>query len=719
MKKIILSLIGGTLFSVGTFAQQSGWCGTDQVLNEWLNGDTQRIEQFHQDMMRVAAFDGNVEKVTKTIPVVVHVLYDSPSGNISQAQIQSALDVLNDDFNRLNADASATRNNPGTAPFAPEAGAMDIEFKLAKIDPNGNCTNGIIRKQVASNITNEANQSTEPHKHTSAGGSDAWPRNKYFNIWLVNSIGVPSGGGIILGYAQFPTFGAANEYGLTMRNDYTGTIGTAAGQDGRTLTHEVGHCFGLLHIFQGPFTGGSGCGSNSSDCSAQGDYCCDTPPQDASDFSCSQILNTCPQVPMGDPYGLDVLDQIENFMSYNSCTNMFSKDQVSLMEGSFDDISWLTSLASASNATATGISLPDALCEAEFSYDKSSICTGSVVQYTDESYNAATGWSWTFDGGTPATSTAQNPTVTYNTPGVYNVSLVATNGGVNKTETKVGLIHVVPLASNIPLLEGFESYSTLAGIAEWGVINPNGNGFDLATSVGLNSAKSARLLNFGQAEGDLDELVSAPVDLSAASQITLSFRYAHKRRNTSDDDKLRVYVTSTCGDSWSIRKTMSLATSSSVQATAFTPASESDWTTVHVVNITSSYFVDNFRYKFTFEGGGGNNFYLDNINIYEGAPSDEVVTGTSGITELTSINGLAVYPNPTEGDLTVDFAVHTAQEVVISIQDVTGKITQSNLINANEGSNLVLLNTQSLSSGIYFVEVKTGGARQVKQFVVK
>jgi len=226
-------------------------------------------------------------------------------------------------------------------------------------------------------------------------------------------------------------------------------------------------------------------------------------------------------------------------------------------------------------------------------------------------------------------------------------------------------------------------------------------------------------MNFGQTAGDVDELVSSPVDLSGVSQVTLSFRYAHKRRNTNDDDKLRVLVSNTCGDSWAIRKTLLLASTSAVQGSTFTPATESDWTTVHVTNITSSYLVDNFRYKFTFEGGGGNNLFIDNINIYEGPSSDDIVTGSSGIAELTSINGLSVYPNPVDSELSVDFSVQTAQEVVLTVQDVSGKVAQRNVINANEGSNLVLMNTQEMSSGIYFIEVKTGGARQVKQFVVK
>ena len=696
-------------------AQQTApWCGTDQKLDEWINADPQRAEQMHQEMIQLASFNGNVAKATKYIPVVVHVLYDTPQGNISEAQIQSALDVLNDDFNRLNTDASATRN-VANAPFAPHAGSMDIQFKLAKIDPNGNCTNGIIRKQVASNITNEANQSSEPHKHTSAGGSDAWPRDKYFNIWLVNSIGVSSGGSVIAGYAQFPASwgGSADEYGIVMRHDFMGTMGTAAGSDGRTLTHEVGHCFSLFHIFQG------GCG-NTGACDGQGDYCCDTPPQSDADFSCSQTLNTCPQVASGDPYGTDVYDQIENYMSYNSCTNMFSLDQVSIMENSFASYSWMTNLASTSNATATGINLPDILCQADFSSNYTTVCPGGQIQFTDESYSVASDWEWTFQGGVPATSMDQNPLVTYNTPGIYQVTLTASDASNNNdTEVKTGFIRVLPASASLPVLEGFESYSTLNGIEEWEVYNSGGNGFELTNTTGLNSSKSVRLRNFGEASGNIDELISSPVDMSGVSQVTLSFRYAHARRSTSDDDKLKLYVTNDCGNGWAVRKTILMSLTSPVQSSTYTPSAESDWTTVHLTNITSSYFVDNFRYKFSFEAGGGNNLYIDNINLYEGGPSDDLVDGTAGINEVTPINGLSIYPNPVDQELTVDFIASSAQPIIITVQDVSGKIAEQHKINANEGSNLVLMNTENLSAGVYFIELKTESSKQVKQFIVK
>ncbi|HRP60405.1 MAG TPA: M43 family zinc metalloprotease [Vicingus sp.] len=106
---------------------------------------------------------------------------------------------------------------------------------------------------------------------------------------------------------------------------------------GRTLTHEIGHCFNLYHTFQ------SGCGSN---CGSSGDLCCDTPPVSTSSGSCNTSENTCSNDANGaDPYGTDVLDQIENYMSYNSCQNMFSLDQKTRMMAVLNSTNTTTGLA--------------------------------------------------------------------------------------------------------------------------------------------------------------------------------------------------------------------------------------------------------------------------------------------------------------------------------------------------------------------------------------
>jgi PKD repeat protein len=400
---------------------------------------------------------------------------------------------------------------------------------------------------------------------------------------------------------------------------------------------------------------------------------------------------------------------------------MFTQGQATLMRNALNSgTGGRSTVRSATNLTNVGADGNLVLCEAQFSADRTSVCPGEQIQFTDETFNAASGWTWTFDGGVPASSNAQNPVVTYSTPGVYSVTLAATHPSGNDTETKTAYIRVVPAPANIPMLEGFETYTTLNGIDEWEVYNPNGNGFEVTTTTGLNSAKSARLMNHGQSSGSIDQLISSPVDLSGVSgTMTFSYRYAYKRRTTGDDDVLRVLVTNDCGESWTVRNTRLLhIVTPDVQSTSYTPASDADWTTVHVTTINSSYFVDNFRYKFEFESGGGNNIYLDNINIYQGSSSDELVVGLSDI-DATVFSGLNLFPNPTDDELNVQFTVETPQDVVFKIQDLTGKVALTNLIKANSGSNHVFMNTSELAAGVYFLEVQVAGMRETRQFIVK
>jgi PKD repeat protein len=709
MKKNYLSIIGAILLSSSAFSQSQTfdatnardgesveYCITHKKRNELLQ-NPQAVASFAQDeLIRQQELQNAPysEKAVVYIPIVFHIIHNGGNENISNEQVMDAFSILNRDFRLNNADAANVH-----ADFATLPSDVQIEFRLATKAPNGVCFNGITRTQnaITSNGANGDDQVNAVRNGNNVYQGN-WPSDKYLNIYIVAEAGGAAG------YTMTPySFGGNDMYkGIWILHGYVGSMGTASSTTSRALTHEVGHWLNLDHTW-----GGNNNPGNASSCSTD-DAVTDTP-NTIGVTSCNLNEATCgPRA------------NVENYMDYSYCSKMYTPLQGTRMRSALSSsIGGRNNLKTAQNLIDTGADGVMILCKAEFSSDKSSVCAGTVIQFTDESYNATSGWTWTFTGGTPSSSTSQNPSITYSTPGTYAVTLVATDGPSSDTETKTGYIHVVPVAANIPLLEGFESYSTLNGIEEWGVINPSGNGFELATSTGLNSSKSARIMNYGQTAGDIDELVSSPVDLSNESQITLSFRYAHKRRNTSDDDKLRVLVTNTCGDSWAIRKTLLLSTLSEVQGTTFTPAAESDWTTVHVTNITASYFVDNFRYKFTFESGGGNNLFIDNINIYAGGSSDEIVTGTSGVSELESINGLSVYPNPTDKELTVDFNVHMAQEVMVTIQDVSGKITQRNVINANEGSNLVLMNTQSLASGIYFLEVKTSGARQVLQFVVK
>ncbi|MCC6723072.1 MAG: hypothetical protein IT258_01085 [Saprospiraceae bacterium] len=180
------------------------------------------------------------ERAVVAIPVVVHIVWNSSEENISEEQIQSQIEVLNQDYNAENEQISSV-----PAIFKPAIADVDFQFCLASKDPNGNPTNGITRTQTSNNI---GIGGTAAIHHTSQGGHDAWPPEKYLNIWVAKFAGE------IGGVASFPGEGPADEQGVEVNYKQFGTIGTAATPPyhlGRTCTHEIGHYFNLEH-FWGP-----------------------------------------------------------------------------------------------------------------------------------------------------------------------------------------------------------------------------------------------------------------------------------------------------------------------------------------------------------------------------------------------------------------------------------------------------------------------------------
>ncbi len=253
------------------------------------------------------------------IPCVVHVLWNTQSQNISNQQILSQIDILNEDFRRQNADAV---NTP--AMWQGIAADSEFEFCLATRDPGGAPTTGITRTQT--NVTS-FNQNGNLMKFTASGGRDAWPTNQYLNIWVCNL----SGG--LLGYAQFPG-GAANTDGVVIRFDAFGRVGTLSPSTaaGRTTTHEVGHWFNLRHIW----------GDNQPMCGD--DFVADTPMADGPNYGCQVGTSSCGGTNM-----------VQNYMDYSddTCMNLFTQGQKVRMQALFAPggarVSLLTSPAACSN----------------------------------------------------------------------------------------------------------------------------------------------------------------------------------------------------------------------------------------------------------------------------------------------------------------------------------------------------------------------------------
>jgi hypothetical protein len=250
-----------------------------------LQAKMNEIESFTQDaIQRGRLVNGHIE-----IPVYVHVLYRTNSENISDAQINSQIDVLNEDFNLANADAS---NAP--AEFAAVQGNSGIQFVLE----------GITRKSTKKRSW----RVNDDMKKSSKGGVDPITPETHLNIWVVGQM---SQGGTILGYAQFPGGNPATD-GIVVGHNFFGRVGTLYSPFdlGRTATHEVGHYLNLRHIW-----GDGGCGAS--------DFVSDTPDSDGPNYGCPSY----PSVACGSN------DMTMNFMDYtdDACMYMFSEGQVDRM----------------------------------------------------------------------------------------------------------------------------------------------------------------------------------------------------------------------------------------------------------------------------------------------------------------------------------------------------------------------------------------------------
>ena len=701
MKRILLTIVTAALaFSVSS--QEAYPCHTDEKTQEFLaqlspaeraqyEADQasyeQEIQQFISNHPEIQSNNG-ARSVQYTIPVVFHIIHAGGPENISNEQVEDCIRVMNEDYQKLNADANLVQPE-----FSSIVADAEIEFKLAKKDPQGNCTNGITR--TFSNVTNGGSGGDRISDVKSEHGT--WPGDEYMNVFVAADIGGAAG------YTYNPNnwIGADMGNGIHVLHNYVGSIGTSSTYSSRTMTHEAGHWLNLSHLWGD--SNNPGLSTNCNDDDGVNDT-----PNTIGWTSCNLQGTTCD----------GQKDNVENFLEYSYCSKMFTVGQKSRMHAALNSYTGgRNNIHSSSNLNATGVNEPDVMCRAEFGASQRVVCSGQTINFTDYSYHGPSGWTWSFEGGTPSSSNQQNPSVVYNTPGTYEVELSATDGSATVTETKTSYITVLPDGNSMPYGEDFEAYSDLAN-SRWIVNNPGGNeAFQLDEQIGHTGTQSARLNNFGQPAESIDELISNPVNLSTISnEVTLSFRYAYRKRSSANEEWLRVFISADCGENWAQRKTIKgNSLGSEVATNAWEPQSESDWVTVHMTNITSSFWVDNFRVKFQFESDNGNNFFLDNINIYPGSSEDEAL----GIEEQLVVEGFKVFPNPAQDVANVEFAVNESQHTKVSIMNALGQEVITTDVQAQPGMNRVVLSTQKLESGVYFVKVGSEGAQQTERLIVK
>ncbi|MFT3751209.1 MAG: M43 family zinc metalloprotease [Agriterribacter sp.] len=309
MKSVIV-IFTFLITALQVYAQKN--CGTSGYWQEQLSANPflrehyERINRSANNIVKKEAGTA-VSDMTIIIPVVVHVLYNTENQRISKAQIQTQINALNNDFGKLNAD---TVNIP--KPFAPLAADCKIQFALAKVNPEGYATTGIVYKKTE--ITGW--KQDDKMKFSSSGGDDAWDSRYYLNIWVCNL------SKSLLGYATFPGSDLLKD-GVVIRTDIFGTMGneSSAYSRGRTTTHEVGHWLNLKHLW-----GDTDCGDDGVD---------DTPQQKTYNTGCSSF----PKITPGSCNTSNTGDMFMNYMDFSddACILMFTYGQKQRMRSLFDE----------------------------------------------------------------------------------------------------------------------------------------------------------------------------------------------------------------------------------------------------------------------------------------------------------------------------------------------------------------------------------------------
>lgn len=729
-KKLLLgvfSLIG--VISTGkSFAQETHFtCGSHTQMKK-LYAENPGLEEDYKKLLNRykenRVINGKSTTV-RVIPIVFHIVHEYGVENVTDQQIQDQMTILNEDFLKMNADTNIV-----IAPFDTIIGDAYIEFRLATLDPWGNCTNGI--EHIYNHNTNQGDDYSKLSQ---------WDRDKYLNVWLTKTIG--SAG--VAGYAYYPTGVTGTGFfrdGIIILHDYVGSIGTGSPGRSRALTHEIGHWLGLAHTW-----GNDNDPGNSASC-GQDDGIKDTP-NCIGMTSCNLSMNSCDDTQTLDSYwgALDPVDNAQNYMDYSYCSVMFTKGQADFMNNVLDqETSGRNNLFTAANLAETGTSTTTPVtCAplADFYVDVNgaisntgananvmSACVNDPIAFKDASWKAGvTSWAWSFPGATPSTSTSQNPTVTYAAPGWYDVTLTVSNSVGSNTKT---INHMVYIQGDWAEYTGPRTEDFNQNANFWISLNPENNdaSFQRVTSGGRQNSACFKLNNwkdvsnaqmftddwyyYDRLANSKDYLITPALDLRSTSNVNISFDYAYGTKATATTDiteKLIVYYSRDCGKTW-VQKTSltgaALVTAGYVGNTDYTPNNDLQWKTVSFTHTPTA--ADNkIKFKIEFTASDfSSNFYFDNFNV----------SGTLGIEDNGMLSTISIAPNPvaTGSDLAVEVPT-AANGMKLIVMDLKGAIISTTEVPASSGVQTVNI-PMNVAKGCYILNAVQGAAKSTHRVVV-
>jgi hypothetical protein len=676
-------------------AQAQDRCGSMELLQKRFTDKPALKLMFDQRQIRIQQLvkermaSGKTLRTTGpiTIPVVFHVVLSRQS-MVTDAQIMAQLDTINKDYAGINSGAAKIPSY-----FKSLFGQSGIQFCLAQRTPNDAPSTGIERYTTTRNSFDYTNNQV---KHAESGGADAWDADKYLNIWICDL------SGSILGYATFPDDGVKDEQGVAV--DYASLpAGAATGfNQGKTLTHEIGHYFDLYHIW----------GDDNGACTGT-DNIDDTPNQSNSTTACQTgvVTDRCTTTAPGIMY--------QNFMDYSpdACLFMFTQMQVAHMEEIFEK--YRSSLLTSNACTPVDVKKKDASLKS-IRQPAQRICTNSItpqitlVNRGSETLTSLTihavidngtvqNYNWT---GSLATYAETNVTLSALTTlegnHVLSISTSNPNGAADEDTSNDALsldfIYYEPFAA--PVTEGFEGLFPPQG---WDIVNEDsGSTWEKTTSASKTGNAAVKIGNFGnQVVGQRDYLRSPTVNIAGVDSAFVSFQVAAATyTNTSTQnnvwDTLQVLISTDCGQTYtSVYKKWgsSLITRSTATRTAFTPGIN-EWR-YEEINIGSFIAQGEILVAFLNTNGNENDIYLDDINI-------RTVTVNPNLKEA----GFLVTPNPTSGQVSVQFYPHPEKLKSVSIYNVSGQKIAETVITGEVASNVYNFDLTTFPSGLYVVKAE-------------
>jgi hypothetical protein len=670
-------------------------CGTMDLLQKRFTERPALKLMFDQrevrlkELIRQRVMSGKSLKATGeiTIPVVFHVVLSRQS-QVTDAQIMAQLDTINKDYAGLNASADRVPSH-----FKSLFGQSGIQFCLAQRTPQDAPSTGIVRYSTNRTSFDYTNNLV---KHAESGGADAWDTDKYLNIWICDLSGTT------LGYATFPDDGVKDEQGVAI--DYASLPGgaTSGFNQGKTLTHELGHYFNLYHIW----------GDDQGACSGS-DQVDDTPNQSNSTSTCRTgiVTDNCTQSSPGIMY--------QNYMDYtpDACLLMFTKMQVARMETAFSTYRSLLSLSN--GCTPVNLKDKDASLKA-IRQPAQRICAGAfipqvtLVNKGKQTLTSVTihaviddgtvrNYNWTGSLATYAETNVTLPGLTSDQGNhVLSVSTSNPNGAADEDTSNDALsldfIYYEPF--NAPVIEGFEGLFPPRG---WDIVNEDGGStWEKTSSAAKTGASSVKIGNFdNQAVGQRDYLRSPTVNIAGVDSAFVSFQvaaatYTNASAQGNVWDTLQVLISTDCGQTYtSIYKKWgpSLITRNTATRTAFTPGLN-EWRREEI-NIGSYIAGGEVLVAFLNTNGNENDIFLDDINI-------RTVTINPNLKEA----GFLVTPNPTSGLVSVQFYPHPEKLKSVSIYNVAGQKVAERLITGEVASNVYDFNLTTYPSGLYVVKAE-------------